>query len=309
MANHFPIYSLKDKIKDLFEAVVSKQEYLNRFDEGLSRALKFMETDDIVGPSSEISESAGIHSIIIYDNYIQFLWMICCSSLVSYDSIMLLLKEKMTYDEYIEQIRLLRVSNSSYLEGLKMLTKNDKNLMIAQRGKIFELQRAYNNKYYTDKADSMVIIACVYMLQHEYGHFISGHYEDTPYNEVEADNIAIDNLLQWCKNQYYNDKYETTSVVGIVMSLIASAYVNTSLVSPSYPDIDDRICKAIDRCKRNIGHELEYNVYAVILSAIIEWLKFSKIGIGINNYCNNPKDTLCLIRERIKVYKQNYKIV
>jgi hypothetical protein len=310
MSNHFPVYKLIDKIKDLFECVVSEQCYTDSINNGLSVNIVYDETDYSVGQSSDIGENSGVHTITIHDNYLQFLWMLCYSTLASYDAIQMLL-----YDTVFKGIannktmQMYHTAQETYSEALKMLhNKGSKDrFMYASRSKICDLQRRYDPMY-KDKADAILIVAGAYMLQHEYGHFINDHYEDTPHNEEIADGVAIDNIMAWCKS-HYPKSIETTAVIGIIMSLVAAAYVNPTLTSPIYPDIDTRICNIIDSCASKLGHNLNNTVYKYLYHAVTNWIAECNIQICTSDLQYSAQQSLCLLKSRLTQHKQASKII
>ena len=85
------------------------------------------------------------------------------------------------------------------VETLKMLkpSENEPQYMAASRGKLCRAPNTARPNRFTELSDSMAIAGLAYILQHEFGHFIYAHEEDTPYNELQADEHAIVQLKKW----------------------------------------------------------------------------------------------------------------
>lgn len=137
---HFPIEVLRDKIKDLFETAVPKDTHMDSFEYGLSHGLKFHQTDLSIAQSAdndsgyEGTDSQYKTFLHIYDNVIQFLWMLTYSAYISHDASLYALTTS-NRDEALQSIADLRIAYEVYSEAIRMLKTNDSDFyMKASRG-------------------------------------------------------------------------------------------------------------------------------------------------------------------------------
>lgn len=312
---HFPIEVLKDKIKDLFESAIPKDVHLKSFENGLSHGLRFHQQDLPVGQSAdkgngyEGNDPQHKTFFHLYDNFIQFFWMLTYYSYVDHDATFIALTSEDT-DVAQSAVSDLRAAINVYDEAIKMIeTGSSKTYMRAARGRLFSLPNPYSNRnVYCDNVDSIFITGCAYLLLHEYGHFYYNHEEDTPTNEIEADIFALEHLLDWAGRQQDKRQCETTVILGIVFSLLAAAYVNPTLVSSSYPDIDARILKLIKHAKTYSGISFSVPVKEMLWDAFYSWLKtntIADISIFLNLSIDERLDKILEIVDR---HKRQYRI-
>lgn len=229
---HFPVEVLKDKIKDLFEVVVSKDTHQNNIEYGLARRLKLFQSDAIIAEAAFISEgtdddSAYRHTIGIYANYLQFIWMISYVAFTDHFAILQIFNGI----DPIQNIQVLRESQKVFDEAQKMLEASViDGLMKAMPGKMYRLPNPVTlRNVWTDKIDTITIAAAAFILQHEYGHFELQHDDRTPKYELDADEHAIKHLMEWAKTQNDPVAMANTIATGIGLELIASAYITPSL--------------------------------------------------------------------------------
>lgn len=293
---HFPVEVLRDKIKDLFEKAVPKHVHMDSFEWGLSHALRYHQEDLPVGQSAEIDQGFEKDDPIyktffhIYDNFVQFFWMLVYSAYVDHDAALIALT---TEDAAVAEAAVvdLRCATKVYREAILMLETSEKDAwMKASRGKLFELPNPYNNRNpYCDKVDTIVVAGCAYLLLHEYGHFHYNHESDTPANEIQADLFALNHLLDWAMIQPDGAKTAMSVLLGVVFTLIAAAYRNPKLVSTSYPDIDKRIILLVEHAHKYSGVSLANPVKRMLWIAISSWIKTNNVA-DLTPYQNLPVD-------------------
>lgn len=313
MLYHFPVEILKDKIKNLFECVLSKEEHQKNIEFGLSRALKLNQSDMMIAQSAEINEGVQegtnkyLYTIKIHSNYMQFLWLLTYYNISFREISSLVINSTLFCDEFNQQnIIMLRESFRVYTEAINMLIGDKDKFMQARRGLLFRLPNPLNNtNIYTDYTDSIIIYACVFMLHHEYGHFVLEHDDYTPTNKLQADEFSISKIVEWIKDQENPQKNFNSFVLGISMDLICSAYVSPGLKIFGYPDIDIRLKECLNMCEKYSEMTIPSNVYEVIRFAVFNWMKQYKINFDSKEfYINNPRITLCNLLEKLHKYKE-----
>ena len=192
-------------------------------------------------------------------------------------------------------------------EALKMLlpNENDNNYMAASRGKLFRFPNTSKPNKYTDFSDSMTIAGLTYILHHEFGHFIFEHDEDTPFNELDADKHAILHLKRWGEAT----KNENTIFAGIILALVASAFINPTLTATSYPDIDDRIEYALQFADDTLKENPNSLLYRIIGFSANIWANHFKVDIPKIASNESHKEYVCRIKAALVNHKRKTKII
>lgn len=306
---HFPVEVLKDKIKDLFEVVVSKDTHKNNIEYGLARRLKLFQSDAIIAEAAFISEGTDEdlvyrHTIGIYANYLQFIWMISYVAFTDHLAILQIFNGIAP----IQNLHILRTSQNIFNEAQKMLEASVVDgSMKAMPGRMYRLPNPVNQRdWWTDKIDTITIAAAAFILQHEYGHFELQHDDRTPKYELDADEHAIKHLIEWAKTQNNPETMVNTIATGIGLELIASAYITPSLRQTTYPDIDDRIKIDLELCEKYSGYELSVHVYETLKEAVKRWAKIQKIDLTTIQNIGSPKEFLCTFKDLLRSYKDKF---
>lgn len=306
---HFPVEVLKDKIKDLFEVVVSKDTHRNNIEYGLARRLKLFQSDAIIAESAFISEGTDDdlvyrHTIGIYANYLQFIWMISYVAFTDHFAALQIFNGM----NPAQNLQVLRMSQNVFDEAQKMLEASVVDgLMIAMPGRMYRLPNPVNKRNeWTDKIDAITIAAAAFILQHEYGHFELQHDDRTPKYELDADEHAIKHLIEWAKTQNNPEATVNTIATGIGLELVASAYITPSLRQTTYPDTDNRIKINLELCEKYSGFTLSANVYETIKEAVKRWVKIQKIDITTIQHIGNAKVFLCALKSLLQSYKDKF---
>lgn len=306
---HFPVEVLKDKIKDLFETVVSNATHHKNINEGLARRLKLFQSDAIIAESAFISEGVDEdltyrHTIGIYANYLQFIWMLSYVAFTDYLTILQIFNNI----NPIQNLQALRTSQKVFDEAIRMLDASEVDgLMKAMPGRMYRLPNPVTQRdEWTDKIDTITIAAAAFILQHEYGHFELQHDDFTPKYELDADEHAIKHLIKWAKTQNDPEAMVNTIATGIGLELIASAYITPSLRQTTYPDTDNRIKINLELCEKYSGFILSTAVYEILREASKRWAKTQKIDITTIQHIVNGKDFLCALKDLLQPYKEKF---
>lgn len=295
-----------DKVLSLFQTVVSEEEHQKAIDEGLQRGLKYITND---APVKQPASLTGENIIEINDNYCEFLYLLCYCFLVMNDCALVIanrvdgecaISEEEAKAYFLEADELLA-------EALKMLDPNEKEpqYMSASRGKICRAPNTIRPNHYTEYSDSMAIAGLTYILHHEFGHFIYAHDEDTPFNELEADKYAIIQLKKWGAET----KSENTIFAGIILALVSTAFINPSLTSTCYPDIDARIEYALQFADSSLIENPNSLLYRIISFSALIWANYFKIEIPAITSDETYKDYCCRIKRSLVSHKKKNKIV
>lgn len=303
----YPVGCLFNSAKALFEAVVPTEMHKNAINDGLERGL-VLHVD--LEPIREVAEIDGLNKIHLHANFCQFLWMLNYISLVICDCGQI--KAGLAIDEDISIQKAQEMFNEATemqkIELMMFLGKNeDSSIMRAQRGEMFRLANPYNktNKY-TDLASALTISGIAYLLQHEYAHFIKEHEESTPTLEMEADTHGFEKLLEWGKEQ----PYENVALTGPMMALAATAFLNPQLIGTTHPDIDDRIVKLFQTYKNICGKQIPNGAGQLLIAALAYWSFTLKLNLPYINDGEDEMSYLSRIRtDFIIPIKSQYKIV
>ena len=303
---HFPVGYIMDRVLSLFHEVVSDNVHLQAIDNGLKKGIKYVLNDAPVGQPASLT---GENIIEINDNYCEFLYLICYSFLVINDCL-LILTDRVDGEVSIskEEAKAYYIEADEMLtEALKMLSpnENDKLYMSASRGKIMNFPNTSKPNRYTDYSDSMAIAGLTYILHHEFGHFIFEHEEDTPFNELDADRHAILQLKKWGEAT----KNENTIFAGIILALVASAFINPALTATSYPDIDDRIEYALQFADDSLKNNPDSLLYRIIGFSANIWASHFQIDIPKMTADESYKGYACRIKSALIDHKRKTKII
>ena len=303
---HFPVGHIMDRVLSLFHIVVSDNIHIQAIDNGLKKGIKYVLNDAPVGQPASLT---GENVIEVNDNYCDFLYLICYAFLVINDCC-LVLTDNVEGEASIskeEAESYCREAGEMLSEALKMLlpNENDNNYMAASRGKLFRFPNTSKPNKYTDFSDSMTIAGLTYILHHEFGHFIFEHDEDTPFNELDADKHAILHLKRWGKVT----KNENTIFAGIILALVASAFINPTLTATSYPDIDDRIEYALQFADDSLKENPNSLLYRIIGFSANIWANHFKVDIPKIASNESHKEYVCRIKAALVNHKRKTKII
>lgn len=302
---HFPVEHLLDQVLNLFCIIIKDDENQKAIDDGLKKGIKYIQTDAPLGQPGSLTCDNVIE---INDNYCEFLWLLSYCLLIINDCTIIIKDEDAS--EFINRDDAKKYVDEAYImldEALLMLKKNerDEKYMRASRGKIVNFHNKNLNNPFSPYANSMTIVGLTYVLLHEFDHFIYEHDEDTRYNELEADDHAISHLKEWANNS------ENMNVIfaGIIMALIVTAFINPSLTSSTYPDIDERIENVLFHINLRDKAHPNFLVYRIIGFCAYYWGKTFSIDIPAKNDNETYKSYLKKIKPIIINHKRKTKII
>lgn len=303
---HFPVEYIIDQVLNLFSLLIKEKDNQKALNEGLNKSIKYIQKD---APVSQPGSLSGDNTIELYDNYCEFLRLLCYSLLVINDCSLIV------NNKGIGNYELSKKKAQEYLyeayemfdEALLMLKKHETQpeYMKASRGKIFSFPNTIKNNYYTPYADSMTIAGMVYIMHHEFGHFIYEHDEDTRYNELEADSHAIKLLTDWSKKT----NNQNTVAAGIIMALIATAFINPDLTSTIYPDIDERIENVLRFIDEKDKNNHDHLLYRILGFSAYNWGRHFNIDFPPILPTESHLEYLCRIKPIIIEHKKKTKII
>ncbi len=95
------------------------------------------------------------------------------------------------------------------------------------------------------------------------------------------------------------------------MSLAATGFINTNLVSTLYPDLDNRIEAAISLVREEIKGDPNSLLYQLLTLIMVKWIEFVKpeeMKILEFDKFDSPKDVLCYLKKTIiNPHKRQFK--
>lgn len=264
----YPIGCIFESAKALFEVIVPMADHKDAIDEGLEQGIGLHVDWE---PIREVADIDGNNKISLHANFCQFLWMLNYCMLVVYDCGQIAEGKASDPDISPEQAQIMFSEASDMMKvALTMFLgrKDNPKEMLTQRGELFAFPNPVNkqNKY-TEIASALTISGIAYLLQHEYAHFVKQHDESTPALEAEADQHGFEKLLQWGKNQ----PYENVSITGPMMALAATAFLNPAIVGNTHPDIDTRIENLFQTYRKICGKEVPESATKLLITTLITW--------------------------------------
>ena len=181
-----------------------------------------------------ITVSAEINSdktILLYENYNQFLWAVCYSLIVLFDEGIQIPILTGKYNGIIDYDNIhIRRAISTFKEGFNLFKSYNDFVF-------FELPNPekYNEyeKEYIEKANGLFCAAMTFTMLHEFGHQYYGHLESNPTledsknDELNADDFAFDKF-----EMKFTSEYSSTLKLGIIASLVSLYRQLPSVGSP-----------------------------------------------------------------------------
>lgn len=243
---HFPVNILLNNSSQLFENLCDGYQLQYNFQKGLSKRLKIICTDDYINDSAKIKEHFNednnkFYEICIWDNYCQFLWIICYSSIVFMDELIIkpILEPTVKRDE-----ELLETTFNMFKTGMSLFNRDS-----TQRGNrsvFFEFPNPVNNKdnKTIESANRLFEAALCFTIFHECSHIDLGHLEKECLKE---DELAAD--YSGFYSMYENLPLEKKKylALGIIIALGALLFQDNTLKGETHPDPDDRLSQLLDK--------------------------------------------------------------
>lgn len=246
---HYPVQSLLGNITQTLMKLNIQYDLMNAINSGFKNEIKFIVTDKPVMEVAELNLSAQVK---LYDNFCQFFWCLCFSSILFYDKGII---EKLRSSDFNGSIDMTnedsRLAFSVFQAGVGLL-KNKKN-GITPRHVFFELPNPYNNinHEYVGKANNVYCYGIAFILHHEFSHFEFNH----SINGSKEDEEVADSNSFWTLYSNVSDEEKITAIVGIILALCALIFIdNTMTGDETHPDGDIRVATVLENVDNDYDH-------------------------------------------------------
>ena len=300
-------------VKDLFEYVLPEEANIQAIEEGLDRGLLLFIDKTSIKDVASIDDN--LNQIQLHVNFCQFLWTFNYVTFIINDCGAI--KDGYVEDEEISKERATELYNEAkrmFANALLMFCPENRADGSGMKADIKLMQTSTNpcNKEnrYTGLANDMTITGIVYLLQHEFGHFIKGHEFSTPKTEGEADDHSFRTLIEWGNNNKTEERpLDNTVVIGSMMALMATAFINPTFAGEMHPDIDDRILHLFNTYQSITGKDIYESTLQILISGLCLWAYANKKELppikereSKNDYFLRIKEELSLpVKERVKI--------
>ncbi|MBR8769604.1 phage exclusion protein Lit family protein [Porphyromonas levii] len=255
---HYPVGVLADCVLALFHKLNDILDFQNALDNGLNREIVLVLTDK---PITEVAELTLSNQIKLYDNFCQFYWCLCYSSMVMYD---LGISKKQMEQSFTGNIDLsddeCKLAFDVFSAGLGLLVSD--NHIRTERPRFFDLPNPFNNnkKLYVDLASSVYCYGICFILYHEYSHF---DLEHSPSGTSKEDEIAADSKAFWMIEHSVSDTEKITARMGVLTALCALVFLDGTMKGGEcHPDGDHRVSEILK------NFDEEYDGYWGLTSVI-----------------------------------------
>jgi len=298
---HFPVNILLANSSHLFEILCDQYELKFSIENGLSNKIKLECTDRAIDDVGEIKthydECNNIYyQIHIWDNYCQFLWILCYVSQVFCDE---MLKEYVSHSpssqRYEEAFRMFKA-------GMGLFNTTSPTC----RGVFWEYPNPLNNSddIYVQAANRLFEISLCFIISHEYSHFVLGHVNSnigTKFEEFDADYNAF--TLMYDGRELELKKYLS---LGYIITLGSFIFADNTLNGGCYhPDPDDRLGRILDNMN-DLDSEGKDYCYAMATIIYKMWA-FEYNLVQIIPHCTtveNMQQYFMIIQRAFNTYKQ-----
>ncbi len=242
---HFPVHTLMDESARRFESLCDKYDLNYHLNKGLSHKLKLECTDDRICDGAMISnhfdrENNSYYQIHVWDNFCQFLWCICYSSIIFFDEIIIRPTIDGTYSGKFDKDN-LKLNNALEVFRAGFSLFQSDSLKRACRGTFFDLPNPTqrDGSEAVEAANQLFINGMCFILFHEYSHFTLNHFGHTPISgdEYEADYNAFFSMYEECEQG--QKKFIALGCVAVLGAIMFSD--KTLQGGLFHPDPDDRL--------------------------------------------------------------------
>ncbi len=269
----FPVSRILEDAKKMFECVLPIEYHENAVKNGLSRGL-LLNVD--WAPVKDVADIDDNSQISLYANFCQFLWTLSYVVMATHDCAQIM--DGIATDSEISREKdreLVREAKRMFGNALLMLVPNKDNEkeMSAYRGIMYDSPNPVDKRNrFTEAADAMTVSGIAYLLQHEFGHFIKEHEFSSPKTEREADEHSFRALIEWGREHEPNqEQFINTLVLGSMMALLATAFINPTWAGQTHPDIDVRIDSLFQMSENLTGQGIPDSTYEILISGLSLW--------------------------------------
>ena len=303
--NYFPVNILLPNASQLFEILCDKYELTHNFNNGLSKRLKIVCTDDVISDIAQIeehydNENIKYYQITVWDNYCQFLWTICYSSMVYMDE--LIIKPFLAPNADRDDI-LLEKATKLFEAGMSLF--NSDSICRVNRSVFFELPNPIEDQddEYVKSANLLFGASLCFILFHEYHHFNLGHMdkEHVKNDEVEADYCAFFSMygeLSLEKRKYLS--------LGCIIALASLLFADNTLDGGTHPDPDDRLGRILNNMDDLDEHGKDYS-YGIATTVYKMWAYYYELEKVVPKVdrAENYKEYFNIIQKAFNDYKKS----
>lgn len=225
---HYPVQSLLENITQTLTKLGLEFELENAIKRGLKNEIKFSISDNFVTDIAELNLS---NQVKLQENFCQFYWCLCFSSILFYD-------KEFGKEEGEDNSEDLKLAFSAFEAGVGLL-KNDKKI-ITPRHVFFDLPNPYNKSEhkYVGIANNVFCYGIAFILCHELAHFEYNHsWQGSIEEEETADSSAF-----WALYGSVSEEEKITAIIGIITALCAIIFLDNSIKGDdTHPDSDIRL--------------------------------------------------------------------
>lgn len=246
---HYPVNALMGNVLQIFLKLNHPADFQQALERGLNNKIVMHLTDD---PITDVAELSTTNQIKLYDNFCQFYWCLCYSSLVMYDKGII---EKLIENNFQGKIDMsdqeLRTAYDVFQAGVGLLYDGKKS-EITVRPTFFELPNPYTNiNDYVGKANAVYCYGMSFILYHEYSHFI---YEHSIAGSQEEEEVADANAF-WTILTTVPTNEEITATIGVITALCALVFLDGTMKGDeTHPDGDLRIAAILENIDTEYDH-------------------------------------------------------
>ena len=244
---HYPVEALLENINETLIKLGTHFEFNNAFRNGLNNKIKFILSDNLI---SDVAELDFQNQIRIYDNFCQFFWCLCFSSILFYDKGII---EKQMTTGFSGNIDIseneTKLAYDVFKAGIGLLHNCQE---ITPRHVFFELPNPYNNvKHdYVGKSNNVFCYGMAFIIYHEFSHFQFEHISSTKENEEVADSNSF-----WTLYLNSPEDEKITANIGMILALCALIFLdNTMKGDDNHPDSDLRLESLIKNIESEFDH-------------------------------------------------------
>lgn len=303
--NHFPANVLLPNASRLFEVLCDEYELKYNLEKGLSPKLRLVCTDDYIKDNAETKEHYNDNNvkyceITVWDNYCQFLWALCYSSLVYMDE--LIVKPFLTPNVEHDDM-LLKKATKLFEAGMSLF--NSDSTLRSNRSVFFELPNPIEcpDDEYVKSANLLFDASLCFILFHEYHHFNLGHMdkEHVKNDEIEADYCAFFSMygeLSLEKRKYLS--------LGCIIALVSLLFGDNTLDGGTHPDPDDRLGRILNNMDDLDEHGKDY-CYSIATTVYKMWAYYYELEEVIPKVdkVENHKEYFNIIQKAFNDYKRS----
>lgn len=267
---HFPVNILIEDSVRIINIISNEYETESCFKKGLDSRISIVQSDSKIDTIAELKQcfdeqNKAYYKIRVWDNYCQFLWVLCYSSIVYIDE--LIIKPQLSPND-LADTKLLDQTKVMYEAAINLFSESD--TIRSNRAVFFDFPNPLTNaeSTYIKTTNNLFSISLAFIILHEYSHFYLEHSDKEDCNEsrkdeeLHADYYALHIL---CLSQHKIVSEQTA--VPVIIAILSTIFVDNSLKGNDiYPDPIPRLNNLLDNLNYLSDKEKDYcYVTAVII--------------------------------------------